>query len=313
MGNTVVLKPSPLTPLEGLVLGAVAAEADLPPGVLNIVTGEGDVGDALVTDPRVDMISFTGSEGTGKSVMAGASDTLKRVVLELGGKSAIIVREDADVEAAAATAFGSFTLHAGQGCVLLTRHLVHQSVADEFVAALDRRVKQTVLGDPGDPATDHGSARLGGAEGEGARLHRLRSRGRRRGRFPRIRDRVGWLLRASGGPAGCAAELTQRAGRDLRPGRGRPAIRGRRRGCSARQRQSVRTFQRDLQRQQRSGLPDGRAAAHRRSSDQRWRHGARSRGADDRLEAPPAWGPNTVSRACWSTPSRRSVAFRAGR
>lgn len=156
MGNTVVLKPSPLTPLEGLVLGAVAAEADLPAGVLNVVTGEGDVGHALVTDPRVDMISFTGSEGTGRSVMAGASATLKRVVLELGGKSAIIVRDDADVEAAAAAAFGSFTLHAGQGCVLLTRHLVHQSVVDEFVAELDRRVQQTVVGDPADPATTMG-------------------------------------------------------------------------------------------------------------------------------------------------------------
>ncbi|WGL54143.1 aldehyde dehydrogenase family protein [Nocardioides sp. BP30] len=156
MGNTVVLKPSPLTPLEGLVLGAVAAEADLPPGVLNVVTGEGDVGDALVTDPRVDMISFTGSEATGSRVMASASGTLKRVVLELGGKSAMIVREDADVEAAAAAAFGSFTLHAGQGCVLLTRHLVHRAVADQFLAELDRRVRATVVGDPEDPSTTMG-------------------------------------------------------------------------------------------------------------------------------------------------------------
>jgi aldehyde dehydrogenase (NAD+) len=156
MGNTVVLKPSPLTPLEGLVLGAVAAEADLPPGVLNVVTGEGDVGDALVGDPRVDMVSFTGSEGTGRHVMARASGTLKRVVLELGGKSAMIVREDADVRAAAATAFGSFTLHAGQGCVLLTRHLVHRGVAEEFLAELDRRVAATVMGDPADPATTMG-------------------------------------------------------------------------------------------------------------------------------------------------------------
>jgi aldehyde dehydrogenase (NAD+) len=156
MGNTVVLKPSPLTPLEGLVLGAVAAEAGLPEGVLNIVTGGADVGELLVTDRRVDMISFTGSDATGARVMAGAAPSLKRVVLELGGKSALIVREDADVQAAAAAAFGSFTLHAGQGCVLLTRHLVHRSVAAEFVDALRAKAAATVVGDPADPRTTMG-------------------------------------------------------------------------------------------------------------------------------------------------------------
>jgi aldehyde dehydrogenase (NAD+) len=156
VGNTVVLKPSPLTPLEGLVLGAVAAEAGLPEGVLNIVTGGVDVGELLVADRRVDMISFTGSDATGARVMAGAAPSLKRVVLELGGKSALIVREDADVQAAAAAAFGSFTLHAGQGCVLLTRHLVHRSVAEEFVDALRVRAAATVVGDPADPATTMG-------------------------------------------------------------------------------------------------------------------------------------------------------------
>lgn len=155
-GNTVVLKPSPMTPLEGLVLGAVAAEAGLPDGVLNVVTGGLAVGEQLVADPRVDMISFTGSDAAGRKVMAGASPTLKRVVLELGGKSALIVREDADATAAAAAAFGSFTLHAGQGCVLLTRHLVHRAVLDEFTEELRARVAATVVGDPADPATTMG-------------------------------------------------------------------------------------------------------------------------------------------------------------
>lgn len=154
MGNTVVLKPSPLTPLEGLLLGAVAAEAGLPAGVLNVVTGGADVGAALVTDSRVDMISFTGSDVTGRQVVSSAG--LKRVVLELGGKSALIVRDDADVAAAAAHAYGSFTLHAGQGCVLLTRHIVHRSVVEPFLASLDRLAQRTVVGDPADAATTMG-------------------------------------------------------------------------------------------------------------------------------------------------------------
>lgn len=156
VGNTVVLKPSPLTPLEGLVLGAVAAEAGLPDGVLNVVTGDLAASELLVADRRVDMITFTGSDATGAKVMAGAAPTLKRVVLELGGKSALIVREDADVQQAAAGAFGSFTLHAGQGCVLLTRHLVHRSVVEEFTAALRTRAEAAVVGDPADPRTTMG-------------------------------------------------------------------------------------------------------------------------------------------------------------
>jgi aldehyde dehydrogenase (NAD+) len=155
-GNTVVLKPSPLTPLEGLVLGAVAAEAGLPPGVLNVVTGGGEVGEALVDDPRVDLISFTGSDQTGSHVMAVAARSLKRVVLELGGKSALIVREDASPRAAAAAAFASFTLHAGQGCVLLTRHVVHRSLAGQFVAALADHAAAAVVGDPAAPGTTMG-------------------------------------------------------------------------------------------------------------------------------------------------------------
>ena len=155
-GNTVVLKPSPLTPLEGLVLGAAAAQAGMPPGVLNVVTGGREAGEALVEDPRVDMISFTGSDQTGRYVMAVAARSLKRVVLELGGKSALIVRQDAAPAEAAATAFASFTLHAGQGCVLLTRHVVHRSVAGEFVAALAELAARAVVGDPATPGTTMG-------------------------------------------------------------------------------------------------------------------------------------------------------------
>ncbi|OYD61462.1 aldehyde dehydrogenase family protein [Rhodococcus sp. OK302] len=156
MGNTVVLKPSPLTPLEGLVLGVAAAEAGLPPGVINIVTGGGDVGESLVADPRVDMISFTGSDRTGSHIMALAARSLKPVVLELGGKSALIVREDAPVRQAVDIAYNSFTLHSGQGCVLLTRHVVHRSLVDEFLDGLAARAENAVIGDPLDPETTMG-------------------------------------------------------------------------------------------------------------------------------------------------------------
>jgi aldehyde dehydrogenase (NAD+) len=120
------------------------------------VTGDRQAGEALVADGRVDMVSFTGSDATGSAVMALASGTLKRLVLELGGKSALIVRADADVAAAAENGFRSFTTHAGQGCSLLTRHVVHRKVAEEFVGHLRQRALATVVGDPLDPATTMG-------------------------------------------------------------------------------------------------------------------------------------------------------------
>ena len=156
MGNTIVLKPAPLTPLEAFVLADAAAAADLPPGVLNVITGAEDVGDALVTDPRVDLLSFTGSDAVGSTIMGRAAPGLKRVLLELGGKSALVVRHDADVPAAARATWSNVTHHAGQGCALLTRHLVHTSVHDEFVAHLIELAASTTVGDPADPATAMG-------------------------------------------------------------------------------------------------------------------------------------------------------------
>lgn len=150
-GNTVVLKPSPLTPFSALLLGEVAAEAGLPPGVLNIVTGGAEIGAGLTGDPRVDLVTFTGSDGVGKAILAQAAPTLKRVHLELGGKSAMIVRADADVIKAATFAAFNFTLHAGQGCALLTRFVVHNSVRPAFVETVKAIVGSLKLGDPADP------------------------------------------------------------------------------------------------------------------------------------------------------------------
>ncbi|MEV8515992.1 aldehyde dehydrogenase family protein [Dactylosporangium sp. NPDC051484] len=155
-GCTTVLKPSPDTPLEALVLGEIAAEAGLPPGVLNVVTGDVAVSRALTTHPMVDLVSFTGSAAIGRQVYTQAAQSLKRVVLELGGKSANLIFEDADLERAAASVVDSFTVHAGQGCALLTRTLVHRNVKDELLARVRDLAARIRVGDPADPATTMG-------------------------------------------------------------------------------------------------------------------------------------------------------------
>jgi acyl-CoA reductase-like NAD-dependent aldehyde dehydrogenase len=152
-GNCLVLKPSPLTPFTALMLGKIAEEAGLPAGVLNIITGAADVGTVLSADPRVDLISFTGSDAVGAAILSQSASTLKKVHLELGGKSAMIVRQDADIELAAGNAAFGFTLHAGQGCALLTRFLVHNSIRPQFVEAVKAVLGQLQVGDPEDPQT----------------------------------------------------------------------------------------------------------------------------------------------------------------
>ncbi|HEV7443455.1 MAG TPA: aldehyde dehydrogenase family protein, partial [Steroidobacteraceae bacterium] len=152
-GNVIVLKPSPYTPFEALLLGEAADEAQLPPGVLNVITGGKEVGEMLTADPRVDMISFTGSDAVGAAIMSQAAPSLKRLHLELGGKSALIVRSDADLEAAAGHALMAVTMHCGQGCALPTRAVVHNSVRRRFVEIMAQMAQQARIGDPTDPAT----------------------------------------------------------------------------------------------------------------------------------------------------------------
>jgi len=156
VGCTVVLKPSPYTPFEALVLGEIADEVGLPKGVLNIVTGGAEVGAALTSDKRVDLVTFTGSDKVGAAIQAQAAPTLKRVVLELGGKSALIVRHDADIEKAASAGLGGITTHCGQGCVLLTRHIVHNAIRVQYVEALKNLIGGVKVGDPTDAAATMG-------------------------------------------------------------------------------------------------------------------------------------------------------------
>ncbi|MDB5453225.1 MAG: aldehyde dehydrogenase [Caulobacteraceae bacterium] len=152
-GNTMVLKPSPYTPFSALMFGEVAQEIGLPPGVLNVVTGGADVGAMLTSDPRIDMVTFTGSDQVGAAIMGQAAPTTKKLLLELGGKSALIVREDADIERAAMEAIFQLTFNCGQGCALSTRHLVHNAIRPAYVAAMKAVVGQITMGDPADPAT----------------------------------------------------------------------------------------------------------------------------------------------------------------
>ncbi|MEV0796792.1 aldehyde dehydrogenase family protein [Kribbella sp. NPDC050281] len=156
-GNTVVLKPAELTPLTALRLGELALEAGLPPGVFEVVPGKGTVvGQRFVTHPAVRKVVFTGSTVVGKQIMAGCADQVKRVTLELGGKSANIVFADADLDKAAAQApYGVFD-NAGQDCCARSRILVERSAYDRFLELLEPAVKRFKVGDPSDPATEMG-------------------------------------------------------------------------------------------------------------------------------------------------------------
>lgn len=149
LGNAVVLKPDPQTPVcGGAVFAAIFREAGLPDGLLQIVIGDAEAGEALVTDPNTNMVSFTGSTEVGRRVGALAGGLLKKVSLELGGNNAFVVLDDADLEAAAsAGAYSAFQFQ-GQVCFAVGRHIVHRSVADDYVELLSTKARRLRLGDP---------------------------------------------------------------------------------------------------------------------------------------------------------------------
>ena len=156
-GNAVVLKPAQLTPLTALRLGELALEAGLPEGVFQVVSGKGSVvGERFVSHPDVGKICFTGSTDVGRGIMAGCAAGLKRVTLELGGKSANIVFADADLEQAAASAPYAVFDNAGQDCCARSRLLVERSVFDRFMGMLETAVAAMKVGDPRDEATEMG-------------------------------------------------------------------------------------------------------------------------------------------------------------
>lgn len=153
-GCTVVMKPAELTSLSALRIGELALEAGLPPGVLNIVPGPGRVvGDALVNHPDVDKITFTGSPGVGRGILRGAAGNFKRVSLELGGKSANVIFDDADLDAATRAAAAGIFFNAGQVCSAGSRVLAQEKVYDEVVERIAARARAIRMGDPADRAT----------------------------------------------------------------------------------------------------------------------------------------------------------------
>ena len=156
-GNTVVLKPAELTPLTAIRLGELALEAGLPEGVFTVIPGKGSVvGERFVTHPAVRKVCFTGSTAVGKKIMAGCADQVKRVTLELGGKSANIVFADADLAKAAAAAPGAVFDNAGQDCCARSRILVERSAYDEFVSLLEPAVTGVKVLDPSDRTSEMG-------------------------------------------------------------------------------------------------------------------------------------------------------------
>jgi acyl-CoA reductase-like NAD-dependent aldehyde dehydrogenase len=156
-GNTIVLKPAELTPLTALELERIALEAGIPEGVVNVVAGPGSVcGARLVAHPDVAKIAFTGSTAVGREIAAGAAGTIKRVTLELGGKSANVIFADADIEQAAAAAPLAVFANAGQDCCARSRILVERSAVEPFLAALEEAVHALRVGDPLAESTEMG-------------------------------------------------------------------------------------------------------------------------------------------------------------
>jgi aldehyde dehydrogenase (NAD+)/phenylacetaldehyde dehydrogenase len=157
-GNVVILKPASQTPLTAIALGEIAVEVGLPPGVLNVITGPGSsVGQAIVEHPGIDKIAFTGDTSTGKGIMRTAADTLKKITLELGGKSPNIVLPDADIDAALRGATTGIFYGKGEVCAAGSRLLVDRSIKNEFMEKLAARAKKMVAGDPLDPKTRYGA------------------------------------------------------------------------------------------------------------------------------------------------------------
>lgn len=155
-GCTTIVKGSPDTPLQCAILGEILEIADLPAGVVNVLTGDLDASIEMTTNPAVDMISFTGSDAVGRKVMAQAADGVKRVLLELGGKSACVVFPDVDLDLVADEIARNLTTASGQGCVLLTRAIVHQSISETLQEKVVARLRAVKVGDPTDPTTQMG-------------------------------------------------------------------------------------------------------------------------------------------------------------
>ena len=273
-GNTFVLKPSELTPSSAILLMHALAEAGLPAGVGNLVLGAGPVAGApLSTDPRVDLVSFTGGAPTGRLLMAQAAATVKRVALELGGKNPNVVFADADFEAALDMALTAVFLHSGQVCSAGARLIVEDSLHDRFVDALVERAERIRLGGPFDVDAESGplisaahrdkvEAYVAAGLAEGATL-------RCGGRRPDDPDLADGFFYLPDRARRLRPEHVGRARRVVRPGTHRRTFHRRGRRRAYRQRHRVRPGRGGVDAGRRSGPTRGRAAGTRHGLDQR--------------------------------------------
>ncbi len=219
-GCTIVLKPAEQTPLTALRLGELALEAGLPEGVLNVITGDGETGAALVDHPGVDKIAFTGSTAVGREIGAKAGRALKRVTLELGGKSPNIILPDADLDVAVKGAYQAIYYNTGQACNAGSRLFVHSSQYDDVVSGLAEAAGSARLGPGLEPGSQMGPRDLGGAGAARARLHREGHERGRRARHRRHGARRRRLLHRADAVQRHQRRPRDRARGDLRPGAG---------------------------------------------------------------------------------------------
>ena len=213
-----VIKPAETTPLSILVLAEIIADADLPPGVVNIITGAGDIGAALVNHPGIDKVAFTGSTEVGKQIQSSLAGTGRKITLELGGKAANIIFDDAPVDQAVEGIVNGIFFNQGHVCCAGSRLLVQESVADEVIEKLRARVATLRLGDPMDKNTDVGAINSADPAGDHPLADRRR---RRRGRLPVDLavpgSRPRFLLPANGFHRRLAIDADRQGG-DLRAG-----------------------------------------------------------------------------------------------
>ena len=282
-GNVQVLKPSEQTPLTALRLMELA-EGILPPGVLNVITGDGvPVGEALVKHPDVRLVSLTGDVETGKEIARTAADNLKRVHLELGGKAPVLVFDDADPAAVAASIKIAGYWNSGQDCTAASRVVAGPKIYDKLLEELVPAVESLQVGDPADGRRDRdGPGHLQGPAGARLRLPRA-CQGRERPHGRRL-ERRARLLRHPDGHRGRRADGRDRAARGLRPGRDRAALRRRRPGDRLGERRQLRPRRLRVHPRRRPGAERRPQAPVRDGVDQR-PHPARLGDAARRLQA----------------------------
>ena len=262
-GNTVVLKPAETTPLTALAFAEICQQADLPAGVVNIVTGAGETGRALVEHPGIDKVAFTGSTEVGRQIARACAPTRKKVTLELGGKAANIVFDDAPVDQAVEGIVNGIFFNQGHVCCAGSRLLVQESVQDEVLASLRRRLATLRLGDPLDKNTDVGAIN---SAAQLAKIRELSEVGEAEGAqrwSPPCELPVKGFWFPPTVFTGVSPGPPHRAGGDLRPGALGPDVPHPGRGAGESQQHAVRAVGRRLDREGVADLVDGFPAAGR--------------------------------------------------